>query len=116
MDKSRRKTEVYQAAITFMGVANRHRKSVTSIPDDTALYFLSVVPCPTGVFVSTLGSLAPREMTDAVIRKVETPPGCYPRVCNRLLSEHGAPEFGVRLDQSLDMYIRERMHRGSGGA
>ena len=60
-------------------------EATMSIPEDTALYFLSGIRCPTRVLAFTPGLLAPGKMTDQVIQQMEAKPVRYLLISNRRL-------------------------------
>ncbi len=96
----------YRAAIEFMQDANSRGEAVLSVPEDTSLYFLSGVPCPTRVFAFTPGALAPGKMTEELIHEIDSKPVRYIIWSNRTFPEYQQPIFGRDFDQDLGSYLK----------
>jgi hypothetical protein len=107
----KRVAQNYEAAIPFMKEKASHGEYVLSVPEDTSLYFLSGVDCPTRVFAFTPGIMAPGKMTDDFIQEVEHKPIRYLIWSNRTFPEYGVAGFGVDFDQRLGDYFRTHYHR-----
>jgi hypothetical protein len=103
--------ENYWAAIQFMKQKNALGEAVLSIPEDTSLYFLSGVDCPTRVFAFTPGVLAPGKMTDELIQQIELKKARYLIWSNRLFPEYNVLRFGVDFDQTLGNYLFSHYRR-----
>jgi hypothetical protein len=103
--------ENYWAAIHFLKEKNALGEAVLSIPEDTSLYFLSGVDCPTRVFAFTPGVLAPGRMTDELIRQIEQKKVRYLIWSNRLFPEYNVLRFGVDFDQTLGNYLFSHYRR-----
>ena len=106
-----RKAEGYRQSIEIMQEAQRRGEAIMVMPEDTMLYFLSGVNCPTRVFAFTPGLLAPGEMTDDLIREMDSRDVRYLLLSNRRFPEYGAPEFGVDFDQPVGEHIRQNYHQ-----
>ena len=94
-----RVAENYEAAIPLMKQAASRGEYVLSIPEDTSLYFLSGVDCPTRVFAFTPGLVSPGKMTDELIQEMEHKPVRYLLWSNRTFSEYGVAGFGIDFDK-----------------
>jgi hypothetical protein len=103
--------ENYWAAIHFMKEKNALGEAVLSIPEDTSLYFLSGVDCPTRAFAFTPGVLAPGKMTDELIQQIEQKKVRYLIWSNRLFPEYNVLRFGVDFDQTLGNYLFSHYRR-----
>jgi len=103
--------ENYWAAIQFMREKNAHGEAVLSVPEDTSLYFLSGVDCPTRVYAFTPGVLAPGKMTDELIQQIEQKKVRYLIWSNRLFPEYNVLRFGVDFDQTLGNYLFSHYRR-----
>ena len=101
----------YYAAIRFMTEQSSRGESVLSIPEDTSLYFLAGVPCPTRVSVFAPGVLAPGRMTGQVIAEIDRGPVRYLLWSNRTFPDYGVPIFGVDFDRPLGEYLTSHYHR-----
>jgi hypothetical protein len=103
--------ENYSAAIRFMSEHASRGELVLSVPEDTSLYFLSGVPCPTRVFAFTPGILAPGKMTDEVIAAMDRQNIRYLLWSNRTFPDYGVPNFGTDFDRPLGDYLTSHYHR-----
>jgi hypothetical protein len=103
--------ENYSLAILFMSEHAARGEFALSVPEDTSLYFLAGVPCPTRVFAFTPGVLAPGKMTQEVIGAIERQNVRYLLWSNRTFSDYGAPNFGTDFDQALGAYLTSHYHR-----
>jgi hypothetical protein len=107
----RQVAENYAAAIGFMREHASRGELVLSIPEDTGLYFLSGVPCPTRVFAFTPGILVPGKMTEDVIASVSRQNVRYLLWSNRTFPDYGAPYFGIDFDRVFGDYLSSHYHR-----
>ena len=107
----KRVAENYQAAIPLMKETASHGEYVLSVPEDTSLYFLSGVDCPTRVFAFTPGVISPGKMMDELIQEIERKPIRYLIWSNRTFSEYGVAGFGIDFDQQLGNYLKTHYHR-----
>ena len=98
----------YRVAIEFMQNAHARGEAVLSVPEDTSLYFLSGVPCPTRVFTFTPGVLAPGKMTQELIHEIDSAPVRYIIWSNRSFPEYEQPVFGRDFDQDMGSYLKSR--------
>jgi hypothetical protein len=103
--------ENYWAAMQFMKEKNARGEAVLSIPEDTSLYFLSGVDCPTRVYAFTPGVLAPGKMTDDLILQIERKPVRYLIWSNRIFPEYNVLRFGVDFDQTFGNYLVSHYRR-----
>jgi hypothetical protein len=103
--------ENYGAAIPFMKQAASRGEYVLSVPEDTSLYFLAGVECPTRVFAFTPGVVSPGKMTDELIREMEQKPVRYLLWSNRMFTEYGVVGFGIDFDKAFGDYLRSHYHR-----
>ena len=103
---SKHMAENYTAAIQFMKEKAALGQSVLSVPEDTSLYFLSGVDCPTRVFSFTPGVLAPGKMTEDMIREIGQKPVDYILWSNRTFREFGVPVFGEDFDPEVGDYLK----------
>jgi hypothetical protein len=94
---SKDKAAAYTEAIRFMREKSAAGESFLSIPEDTALYFLSGTYCPTRVYLFSPGAIAPGKMTDETIQQIEKKPVRYLVWSNREYPEYGVSVFGERL-------------------
>ena len=101
----------YVAAIQFMKEKAERGESVLSVPEDTSLYFLSGVDCPTRVFAFTPGIVSPGKMTDEVIQEIEQRHVRYLIWSNRTFPEYGVARFGVDFNPELGDYFKAHFHR-----
>jgi len=106
-----RVAENYQAAIPLMKQAASRGEYVLSIPEDTSLYFLSGVDCPTRVFAFTPGLVSPGKMTKELIEEMEHKPVRYLLWSNRSFSEYGVAGFGIDFDKPFGDYLKSHFHR-----
>jgi hypothetical protein len=107
--------ENYRAAISFMREKAAKGEYVLSVPEDTALYFLSGVDCPIRVSQFTAGIVAPGHMTDEVINEIE-----HKNVRYLIWSNEGGimadyfdagffpVQFGTTYDLRLGNYLKSR--------
>jgi hypothetical protein len=84
--------------------------AVLSIPEDTSLYFLSGMPCPTRVFAFTPGTLAPGKMTQELLAGIDRQRVRYLLWSNRTFPDYGAPIFGTDYDRVLGSYLTSHYH------
>lgn len=101
----------YRTAIAFMrqqAAAGRH---VSSIPEDTSLYFLSETHSPTRMYSFTPGVIAPGKMTQDTIREFEAKRVHYLVWSNRTFPEFGTPVFGLDYNRELGDYLRMHYRR-----
>lgn len=105
---SREKAAAYAEAIRFMKEKSAIGDSVLSIPEDTALYFLSGTYCPTRVYLFNPGAIAPGKMTDETIQQIERKPVRYLLWSNREYPEYGVSIFGEDFDQTLGDYLKNQ--------
>jgi Dolichyl-phosphate-mannose-protein mannosyltransferase len=110
---SERVKQNYVAAIQFMKEQAERGESVLSVPEDTSLYFLSGVDCPTRVFAFTPGLVSPGKMTDELIQEIDQRHVRYLIWSNRTFSEYGAPRFGIDFNPELGGYFKAHFHRSS---
>ena len=103
--------ENYWAAMQFMKEKNARGVAVLSIPEDTSLYFLSGVDCPTRVYAFTPGVLAPGKMTDDLIQQIDRKPVRYLIWSNRIFPEYNVLRFGVDFDQTFGNYLVSHYRR-----
>jgi hypothetical protein len=102
----------YVAAIQFIKEKAERGENVLSVPEDTSLYFLSGVDCPTRVFAFTPGIVSPGQMTDELIQEIDQRHVRYLMWSNRTFSEYGAARFGIDFNPELGDYLRAHFHRG----
>ena len=95
----------YKAAIDFMREKASAGESVLSVPEETGLYFLSGLDCPTRAFALTPGMVAPGKMTDAFIAEVERKRVGYLLWSDRKFPEYGTEEFGKNFNQEIAAYL-----------
>ena len=107
----KREAESYQAAIQFMKEKAAQGESILSVPEDTSLYFLSGVDCPTRVCAFTPGLVAPGKMTDELIQAIERKGVRYLLWSNRTFPEYGVTGFGIDFNQDLGNYLKSHYHR-----
>jgi hypothetical protein len=100
----------YSAAIRFMSEHASRREFALSIPEDTSLYFLAGVACPTRVFAFTPGVVAPGKMTDQLIAEIDRQRVRYLLWSNRTFPDYGVPIFGVDFDRPLGDYLTSHYH------
>jgi hypothetical protein len=101
----------YQAAIQFMKDANSRGESVLAVAEDTSLYFLSGIECPTRVYTFNPGVVAPGHMTDELLQEIDRKPVRYLLWSNRIYPEYGTPVFGKDFAQDLGTYFTSHYHR-----
>ncbi len=106
-----RVAENYEAAIPLMKQAASRGEYVLSIPEDTSLYFLSGVDCPTRVFAFTPGLVSPGKMTEELIQEMQHKPVRYLLWSNRTFSEYGVAGFGIDFDKPFGDYLKSHFHR-----
>ena len=107
---SKRMAENYEAAIKFMKEKDATGETVLSVPEDTSLYFLSGMNCPTRVPLFVPGVLAPGKMTEEMIREIDREPVRYLLWSNRIFSEFGTPVFGRDFDREVGDYLKANYH------
>ena len=100
------KVQNYRAAIALMRQKASSGESVLSVPEDTSLYFLAGVECPTRVYVFAPGVLVPGKMVDETIHQIEAHNVTTLIWSNRLFLEYEKPVFGVNFDVPLGDYLR----------
>jgi len=105
---SKHVAENYREALAFMKEKAAGGESVLSVPEDTSLYFLSGLHCPTRLLVFAPGALVPGKMTDELIQELERGPTRYLIWSNREFPEYGARTFGTDFDRTLGDYLRSR--------
>jgi Dolichyl-phosphate-mannose-protein mannosyltransferase len=108
---SKQVADNYRAAIQFMKEKRSQGEAVLAVPEDTSLYFLSGIDCPTRVFAFTPGVLAPGKMTEQLIHEIELKPVHYLLMSNRTFPEYGVPIFGRDFNQTLGSYFNSHYHR-----
>jgi hypothetical protein len=101
----------YQAAIQFMKDANSRGESVLAVAEDTSLYFLSGIECPTRVYTFNPGVVAPGHMTDELLQQIDRKPVRYLLWSNRIYPEYGALVFGKDFAQDLGTYFTSHYRR-----
>jgi hypothetical protein len=99
-------SESYAVAIEWIKGAKARGQAVLSVPEDTSLYFLSGIDCPTRVIEFTPGVVAPGHMADELIAEIETKRIPYLLWSNREYPEYGTPVFGTDYDRDLGDYFR----------
>ncbi len=109
---SKHMVESYTAAIQFMKEKAERGESVLSVPEDTSLYFLSGVDCPTRVFAFTPGLVSPGKMADELIQEIGQKRVRYLLWSNREFPEYGAARFGIDFNPELGDYFKANFHRG----
>lgn len=103
--------ENYSAAIRFLTEHASRGEAVLSVPEDTSLYFLAGVQCPTRVFPFTPGVIAPGKMSEEVISEIDGHNVRYLLWSNRTFPDYGAPNFGADFDQPIGAYLTSHYHR-----
>jgi hypothetical protein len=98
----------YRAALTFMRDRALAGEYVSSVPEDTSLYFLSHTYSPTRMYSFTPGVIAPGKMTRDTIREFEDKRVRYILWSNRTFTEFGVPVFGTDFNRELGDYFRAR--------
>ena len=103
---SKHMAENYKAAIQFMKEKAALGQSVLSVPEDTSLYFLSGMQCPTRFYQFLPGVVAPGKMAEEAIEEIERKPVDYLLWSNRTFPEYGAKEFGTDFNPEIGEYLR----------
>ena len=107
---SEQMAESYRAAIQFMKEKAAVGQSVLSVPEDTSLYFLSGVNCPTRILAFTPGLVAPGKMTEGLIKEIDRKDVRYLIWSDRTFPEYGTPRFGVDFNPELGNYFNTHFH------
>ena len=105
---SKHMAESYQAAIQFMKEKTALGQSVLSVPEDTSLYFLSGMECPTRVYLFIPGAVAPGKMSEKTIGEIERKRVDYLLWSNRSFSDYGPKEFGTDFNPEIGEYLKSQ--------